>query len=478
MTQCKLHLDRRGYIGSYILLVLFFFGAPACGAQDLSEQKAKKLIEESDRLARYSTNVPLSTEGSRKGEQHGLWNYRRSELTSRGQGYFSALRNGYVTVKNPVTPPAILINGITGEGEYRDVSFNWMYWLLGPPVQYYAVQGGHGVAHFRRYDDGWRLSDNTGTGLGHTVEFTIDRTKPYSLGAEGQAQEQAQVKAWEEQERLAEEEREHRRRLVGWKGNIFGTWGSRGIQRDHISLASLPGGSNRFTYKWYDYNTEKYNETILTWNSDTACEWLVVDEITRDGLDRGTCELTEQDKMYGRLTRYVFRTTNTVTGEKMKLEFTPVTTIAEETEEETQEDAWQIEKRQAEAKLMERTKSMPPESREPTRQIRQFRVYSKPLSSAWESGDPFYLATLTDVNIQYRWWPTADSNPEEVTMWFGDIVGIGGRSEDIPGGGSMPHVTIMTWNDVHHKIYATEALRDILHATLSAAWSAWWKKYD
>ncbi len=168
----------------FLLLVLGLLG---CGKADLSRSSAKDMIQGSQELRGLSQNLPLNSAAGGKTRVLDILN-RNGALTPNGLKLFSTFDYSVATLAQPVSPPNVEITGIAAVPmveDMKEVHFDVALLRLPPEVKRFAANGGKGVAHFRRYDDGWRLEK---------VKLSMSR-EPYPLTPQEQSDEQAEIAA-------------------------------------------------------------------------------------------------------------------------------------------------------------------------------------------------------------------------------------------------------------------------------------------
>lgn len=168
------------------IFFLLFFSMLGCGKAELSRSSAKDMIQGSQELKALSQNVRLNSATAGKARALGIIS-RNGALTPKGSKLFSKFNYGEATLVQPVSPPNVDITGIASvpmAEDMKEVQFNLAF-QYPPAIKRFAAKVGGGVAHFRRYDDGWRLE---------SVNISASN-EPYPLTAQDVSDEQAEVSA-------------------------------------------------------------------------------------------------------------------------------------------------------------------------------------------------------------------------------------------------------------------------------------------
>lgn len=167
-------------------ILLLVFSLMGCGKAELSRSSAKDMIQGSAELKELSQKLPLSSTADSKARALNILS-PNGALTSKGSQLFSKFAYDEATLVQPVSPPSVEITGIATvpmAEDMKEVQFDLAF-QLPPAIKRFAVSGGKGVAHFRRYDDGWRLD-------GVRISFS---SEPYPLTAQDQNEEQSEISA-------------------------------------------------------------------------------------------------------------------------------------------------------------------------------------------------------------------------------------------------------------------------------------------
>ena len=163
--------DRMIHNSALIALFISLF-LTACGKPELSRPEAAKQIQTSQELLRMKRTVWLQPDAQKMGTDQGLWQVSTNQfgypLTSPVLGEKAkkfidsiSLANFALILKEPVDV-RIEITGVAPvpmAESVREAQFTWSYEGLPSLVKRFALKGGSGSAHFRLYDDGWRLED-------------------------------------------------------------------------------------------------------------------------------------------------------------------------------------------------------------------------------------------------------------------------------------------------------------------------------
>lgn len=159
---------RSGLLSLFFLMVSFCLLLAACGSGKLTRQKAAEHIEKSKKLTKEMDYIYLNSRAPKKGVKLEIWKRfsNKFKLSEKGKKYFSAVGDTFFFSGSYraklVTPTEINVE-VTGivdaPKEYggKQVNFVWSYLNLPSVVKRFAVKGGEGKAHFKKYDDGWRI---------------------------------------------------------------------------------------------------------------------------------------------------------------------------------------------------------------------------------------------------------------------------------------------------------------------------------
>lgn len=159
----------------HLLLLTFLFLTSVANAQNLDRSDALKILNKSGKL-------PSKTSVIGKGLEKNACNYvlekmiqktgaQDIQLNSEGRKYFKSLTPGFgfveFTFLNPVKMEATSVTGITDAPPMlggKAIEFTWRY-VNFPEALFVCTEGtqGTGSAHFRQYDDGWRVEEIFGT---------------------------------------------------------------------------------------------------------------------------------------------------------------------------------------------------------------------------------------------------------------------------------------------------------------------------
>lgn len=150
--------------GTFLLGICFVAVLP-CLAKELDRPFAKKLIVEATSGDVVET-VPMDTRAFDRAREDGLWLANRGSWvpSRKGQKIFRSITIAYIELVTPLKRKISAVTGITdGEqpGITKVANFTWHFVELPEPVSQYAGvtnQDHSGVARFRLYDDGWRVS--------------------------------------------------------------------------------------------------------------------------------------------------------------------------------------------------------------------------------------------------------------------------------------------------------------------------------
>lgn len=167
----------------FFLLVFSIFG---CGKAELSRSSAKDMIQGSPKLKALTQSLPLNSAAGGKARALDILS-RNGALTPKGSKLFSKFNYTEATLVQPVSPPNVDITGMASvpmAEDMKEVQFDLAF-QLPPAIKRFAASGGKGVAHFRRYDDGWRLAE---------VNISMS-SEPYPLTAQEQNEEQSEISA-------------------------------------------------------------------------------------------------------------------------------------------------------------------------------------------------------------------------------------------------------------------------------------------
>jgi len=168
------------------IFLLLVFGLAGCGKPELSRSSAKSLIEGSSELKSLTQKLPLNSQAAAKAHALGILS-NKGVLTHKGSQLFSKFGYAEAILVQPVSPPNVDITGIAPvpmAEDMKEVQFDLAF-QLPPTIKRFAVSGGKGVAHFRRYDDGWRLEG---------VKFSMS-SEEYTLTQQEVSDQQAEVDA-------------------------------------------------------------------------------------------------------------------------------------------------------------------------------------------------------------------------------------------------------------------------------------------
>lgn len=168
------------------IFFLLAFSILGCGKAELSRSSAKDMIQGSQELKALSQNVRLNSATVGKARALDILS-RNGALTPKGSKLFSKFNYGEATLVQPVSPPNVDITGMASvpmAEDMKEVQFNLAF-QYPPAIKRFAAKVGGGVAHFRRYDDGWRLE---------SVNISKSN-EPYPLTAQEQNEEQSEISA-------------------------------------------------------------------------------------------------------------------------------------------------------------------------------------------------------------------------------------------------------------------------------------------
>lgn len=168
------------------IFLLMAFSLLGCGKAELSRSSAKDMIQGSQELKALSQNVRLNSAAAGKARTLDILS-PNGALTPNGSKLFSKFNYGEATLVQPVSPPNVDITGMASvpmAEDMKEVQFDLAV-QLPPAIKRFAVSGGKGVAHFRRYDDGWRLEG---------VKISLS-SEPYPLTTQEVNDEQAEASA-------------------------------------------------------------------------------------------------------------------------------------------------------------------------------------------------------------------------------------------------------------------------------------------
>ncbi len=170
----------------FSLLILIALSLLGCGKKELDRSSAKTMIESSAKLKELTQNLPLNSVAGGKARALDMLS-RNGALTPKGLKLFSKFNNAGATLVHPVNLPSVDVTGITSvpmAEDMKEVQFEFVF-QLPPEIKRFAAKGGKGVAHFRRYDDGWRMEG---------VNISISK-EPYPLSPQEQNDELADLSA-------------------------------------------------------------------------------------------------------------------------------------------------------------------------------------------------------------------------------------------------------------------------------------------
>lgn len=182
----KISMHLLSFLIRLAILLLLGFGLAGCGKPELSRSSTKSLIESSSELKNLTQKLPLNSQAATKARALGILS-SKGTLTPKGSKLFSKFNYREASLIQPVSPPSIDVTGIASvpmADDMKEVQFSLVI-QYPAAIKRFAVSGGKGVAHFRRYDDGWRLEG---------VEISLSND-PYPLTAQEQSEEQAEVSA-------------------------------------------------------------------------------------------------------------------------------------------------------------------------------------------------------------------------------------------------------------------------------------------
>lgn len=154
-----------------------------CTPRTLSRSSAEKLLDKSESFSKGKMTVQMNEDQLKCGIDQGLWTvtrpgiWRYLYLTSKGKTYFSdaafAMDTPTVTIIAPrhvveitgITPaPAMLSGGTENSAMIAEYTWEWDWSGLSEEVKRCVGEKRgspqHDQALFRRYDDGWRLTEN------------------------------------------------------------------------------------------------------------------------------------------------------------------------------------------------------------------------------------------------------------------------------------------------------------------------------
>lgn len=218
----------------FFLLAFSIFG---CGKAELSRSSAKDMIQSSPKLKALTQSLPLNSAAVGKARALDILS-RNGALTPKGHKLFSKFNYTEATLVQPVSPPTVDITGMVSvpmTEDMKEVQFD-LALQLPPALKRFAVSGGKGVAHFRRYDDGWRLEK---------VNFSMSR-EPFPLTAQEQNEQQSEISAVASEilkrksdlQKLVEESRTPKKEITKFStGEVF--FSGRGARANYVNSVVL-----------------------------------------------------------------------------------------------------------------------------------------------------------------------------------------------------------------------------------------------
>lgn len=177
----------------FILLALSLIG---CGKKELDRSSAKTMIESSTKLKVLAQNLPLNSAARGKARALDMLN-RNGALTPKGLKLFSKFNNAGATLVHPASLPSVDVTGITSvpmAEDMKEVQFEFAF-QFPPEIKRFAAKGGKGVAHFRRYDDGWRMEGVNVSISNEPYPLTVQEANDELADLSAVANERAKLKA-------------------------------------------------------------------------------------------------------------------------------------------------------------------------------------------------------------------------------------------------------------------------------------------
>jgi len=181
-----MHFQSSSFLIRSSLFILIALSITGCGKKELDRSSAKTMIEGHAKLKELAQNLPLNSVAVGKARALDMLS-RNGALTPKGSKLFSKFNNAGATLVHPVSLPSVDVTGITSvpmSEDMKEVQFELTF-QLPPEIKRFAAKGGTGVAHFRRYDDGWRLEG---------VNVSISK-EPYPLTVQEASDELADLSA-------------------------------------------------------------------------------------------------------------------------------------------------------------------------------------------------------------------------------------------------------------------------------------------